>query len=403
VVVSPCVGQVAASGLADRIGSCRGQGIGCAMRMLVWYWGRRGGGPRYTLELVRALAARPDVDLTVSLSSGNELLDDFSTIDCRRHGVETYTDGRSFIGASMRLPLIRRDFRNFIRTTKPDVVVSVMPHPWSWYLAQAVPAAGSRLISIIHDAYTHPGDLNPLLSWRIGRELSVADRVVALSHHVRQQLVTGYRYPANRIAVIPLGPFAYCGENETPRLFPRDRPFRFLFFGRVLAYKGIRLLLDAYRTLAAQRQDVELCIAGDGDFGPYRALLDDLPRVTVINRWIEEQEIPRLLSQSDALVASYTEASQSAAIVTAYGSGMPVVVTPVGGLVEQVVPGETGLVAAETSSAAVAQAMSAMLDPSLYDRCAAGARLAASAGAGWSVTAEHLVAHCRLLPIAPPC
>ena len=73
MVVSPCVGQVAASGLADRIGSCRGQGIGCAMRMLVWYWGRRGGGPRYTLELVRALAARPDVDLTVSLSSGNEL------------------------------------------------------------------------------------------------------------------------------------------------------------------------------------------------------------------------------------------------------------------------------------------------------------------------------------------
>jgi glycosyltransferase involved in cell wall biosynthesis len=375
------------------------------MRMLVWYWGRRGGGPRYSLELLRALAVRPDVDLTVSLSSGNELLGEFSTIDCRRHEVETYSDGRSFIGASLRLPLIRRDFRNFIRATTPDVVVSVMPHPWSWYLAQAVPAAGSRLISIIHDAYMHPGELNPFWSWRIGRELSAAAGVVALSRHVEQQLVRGYGYPADRIAVIPLGPFAYRGERETPRLFPRDRPFRFLFFGRVLAYKGIRVLLDAYRALAAQRQDVELCIAGAGDFGPYRALLGELPRVTVINRWIEEREIPRLLAQSDALVASYTEASQSAAIVTAYGSGMPVVVTPVGGLVEQVVAGETGLIAAETSGAAVAQAMSAMLDPGLYERCAAGARLAASAGSDWSLTAEHLVTHCRRLqpPIAPDC
>jgi glycosyltransferase involved in cell wall biosynthesis len=369
------------------------------MRMLVWYWGRRGGGPRYTLELLRALAERPDVELTVSLSSGNEALGDFSTVDCALHVVETYSDVRSFVGASVRLPAIRREFRNFIRTAQPDVVVSIMPHPWSWYLAQAVPQAGSRLVSIIHDAYMHPGELNPLWSWRIGRELAAADGVVALSRHVQQQLVTGYRYPEKRVAVIPLGPFAYADEIEAPRLYPRHRPFRFLFFGRVLAYKGIRLLLDAFRALAEQRDDVELCIAGGGDLAPYRSLLVGLPRVTVINRWIEEREIPRLLSESDALVASYTEASQSAAVATAYGSGMPVVVTPVGGLIEQVVPGETGLVALETSGVAVARAMSEMLDPRLYERCAAGARLAASEGAGWRLTAENLVEHCRQLPL----
>src|SRR5580658_813773 len=374
------------------------------MRMLVWYWGRRGGGPRYTLELLRALAERSDIELTVSLSSANETLDDFSAFGCRRHLVETYSDIRSFLGASVRLPSIRRDFCSFISTARPDVVVSVMPHPWSWYLARAVPDAGSRLVSIIHDAYMHPGEVNPLWNWRIRRELTAADGVVALSRHVQQQLVTGYRYPASRIAVIPLAPFAYRCEIEAPRLFPRDRPFRFLFFGRVLAYKGIRLLLDAYRALAAQRQDVELCIAGGGDLGPYRALIEGLPRVTVINRWIEEREIPRLLSHSDALVASYTEASQSAAVATAYGSGMPVVVTPVGGLVEQVVPGETGLVAAETSGVAVARAMSAILDPCLYERCAAGARQAAFDGAGWRLTAELLVEHCRRLPpVAAAC
>jgi glycosyltransferase involved in cell wall biosynthesis len=366
--------------------------------MLVWYWGRRGGGPRYTIELLRALAHRSDVDVSVSLSSGNEALPEFAQLGCRSHLVETYADLPSFIGASMRLPAIRRDFRDFISAVRPDVVVSVMPHPWSWYLAQAVPCAGSRLISIIHDAYMHPGELNPLWSWRIGRELRAAAGVVALSNHVRQQLVSGYRYPESRIAVIPLGPFAYADEIDAPRVFPHGRPFRFLFFGRVLAYKGIRLLLDAFRALADQRDDVELCIAGGGDLGPYRAVLDRLPRVTVINRWIEECEIPMLLAQADALVASYTEASQSAAVATAYGSGMPVVVTPVGGLVEQVVPGETGLVAQAASGAAVAHAMSALLEPGLYERCAAGARRAAFDGAGWRRTADNLLAHCQGLP-----
>lgn len=370
--------------------------------MLVWYWGRRGGGPRYTLELMRALCERRDLALTVSLSRGNEAFAEFAGLDCTRHEVDTYSDIPSFIGASLRLPSIRREFRNFVAAAKADIVVSVMPHAWSWYLAQAVPEAGSRLVSIIHDAYMHPGEPNPLWSWRIRRELASTAGAVALSQHVRRQLVGGYRYPQDRVAVVPLGPFAYAEETERPRRFPHGRPFRFLFFGRVLAYKGIRLLLDAFRAIAAQREDVELCIAGGGDLGPYRSLLHDLPRVTVINRWIEEQEIPYLLSQSDALVASYTEASQSAAVATAYGSGMPVVVTPVGGLIEQVVPGETGLVAAEASGVAVARAMSAMLDPGLYERCAAGARQAATDGAGWHAAAETLVAHCRaLLPITP--
>ncbi|MEA2757300.1 MAG: hypothetical protein QOJ54_3589 [Aliidongia sp.] len=373
------------------------------MKMLVWYWGRRGGGPRYALELMRALAARPDIELSISLSSGNETLNELAALECRRHIVETYADVGSFIAASLRLPSIRRDFRNFIRSTGPDVVVSVMPHPWSWYLAPAVSQAGSPLVSIIHDAYMHPGEINPFWNWRIGRELAVADRVVALSRHVERQLVTGYRYPQSRVAVIPLGPFAYRAGAAVPRLFPRDRPFRFLFFGRVLAYKGIRLLLDAYRAVTAEYPDIELCIAGGGDFAPYRPLLADLPRITLINRWIEESEIALLLSQADALVASYTEASQSAAVATAYGSGMPVVVTPVGGLVEQVVAGETGLVAAEISGAAVARAMAAMLDPDLYERCAAGARQAASDGAGWRLTAEQLVAHCRPPPVATAC
>ncbi len=364
------------------------------MRILVWYWGRRGGGPRYALELLRALTERTDVDLAVSLSSGNEALEEFEALACALDVVETYSGVTSFVTASLQLPLIRHRFQAAIARSGADAVVSIMPHPWSWYLAPAVPSAGSRLISIIHDAYTHPGEANPLWKWRIGRELHAAAGVVALSQHVKRQLVEGYGYPTDRIAVMPLGPFAYA-EAGPVRRFPRGRPFRFLFFGRLMAYKGLQLLLEAFRQLAALRPDVELHIVGSGDLSAYRAQLATVPRVTVINRWIEDREIPALFAGADALVAAYTEASQSAAIATAHGSGLPVVVTPVGGLVEQVMADETGIVATSPSPGAVADAMLGLLDPGLYERCASATTSQASGTGGWRRTAGDLVEYCR--------
>ena len=38
------------------------------LRLMLWHWGRRGGGPRYTMELARVLAGRPGLELHLSLS-----------------------------------------------------------------------------------------------------------------------------------------------------------------------------------------------------------------------------------------------------------------------------------------------------------------------------------------------
>ena len=372
------------------------------LRLLVWYWGRRGGGPRYALELLRALGTRDDVEIAVSLSQGNEALAEFDGLDCRQFLVDTYEDIPSFIGASLRLPAIRHRFAEQIRQSGADVVVSIMPHPWSWYLAQAVPRAGARLISIIHDATRHPGEANPFWGWRTRRELAATSGTIVLSQHVRTQLIERYNYPPDRIGLIPLGPFAYAAPQAQARRFPQGRPFRFIFFGRLLSYKGIPLLLDAFRQIAAEREDVELHIVGNGSIAPYRAQLAGLPRVTMINRWLADHEIGDHLATADALVASYTEASQSAAIATAYGSGLPVIATPVGGLVEQVRPGVTGLVAKSVSAPAFADAMRAMLEPGLYERCAAGAWDQKSQPATWQHAADQLVDLChRLAPAGP--
>ena len=64
-----------------------------------------------------------------------------------------------------------------------------------------------------------------------------------------------------------------------------------------------------------------------------------------------------MLSRYDLVVAAHTEASQSGVIAAAFGAGLPVVTTPVGGLVEQVTHGVTGMIAASASARAIADAV----------------------------------------------
>ena len=365
------------------------------MKILLWHWGRFGGGPRYTLELARALIARSDIDVTLSLSRGNTALAEFAALSCPCDIVDTYSGVASFVAASIRLPMIRTALQTKIAECGADVVVATMPHVWSWFLAPAARNANVPLVTIIHDAHAHPGDLNPLLPWRIRRELAAADGAVALSDHVKRLLVESYHYPDERIAVLPHGPYAYDATVRLPRRFPQNRPFRFLFFGRLLAYKGLTLLIEAFQLLAAGRGDVELLIVGNGDLGPYRESLASSARIEVINRWIDDDEIPGFFADADALVAPYTESSQSAAVATAFGCGLPAIVTPIGGLAEQVEQGATGIIATEPTAASVAAAMEAILDAPLYERYADAVHARYIAVDPWRDTAAALVAYCR--------
>ena len=59
--------------------------------------------------------------------------------------------------------------------------------------------------------------------------------------------------------------------------------------------------------------------------------------------------------------------SQSGVAATALGAGLPVVATPVGGLIEQIKDGQTGILAARADAPALAQAIKRLLlDPPLY-------------------------------------
>ncbi len=356
------------------------------MRILLWYWGRRGGGAQFSLGLARALAKRADVEIRLSLSAQGDLLPAFRDLGVPVQAVRTYRNLGGFAASLPRLPGVARALLDMARGT--EVVLSGMTHLWTPLVAPRLSRAGLPFVPVVHDAAPHPGDLGLAWEWRLGRELRAARAAVALSGAVASALAS--RAPALPVVRMPLvatmagtAPVTHRGEETSA--------VRFLFFGRLRTYKGLDLLRDAFAALRARHPEARLRIVGEGDVDALAPGLAALPGVTVEQRWVGEAEIPALLAAADALVLPYREASQSGVAPQALALGLPVVATPVGGLTEQVREGEGGVLAAALTPAALTDAMARLMLPGALPPLREAARRAGQAASDWDGAAAALI------------
>ncbi len=336
-------------------------------KLLLWYWGRRGGGSRYTLELARALKSRDDIELYISLSSNNELLDKFRDLDVPLHVVRTYKSKFSFLISLTRLWLVRRGFFHYIKKNGIESVLSPMPHLWSPFILSIFKKYKIFFISTIHDPKPHLGEYISYPKAMIKREINAANHVICLSESVATSLRNLYNYPRHQVSVCPHGIFSF-GQDFTANKWPEENQvFRFLFFGRIRRYKGLPLLLEAFSKLVKEGANVELTIAGNGNVEPFSQLMKT-PGIKAQIRWIDESEIPVFYGNCHAVVLPYIAASQSGIWGDAAAFQKPCVVTPMDGLVEQIEDGVTGVIAEEVTVKKYADSMQRIMEPGLYKK-----------------------------------
>jgi glycosyltransferase involved in cell wall biosynthesis len=355
------------------------------MRILLWYWGRRGGGAQFALCLARGLAGHPGVTTGLSLADRNSLLPEFRAIGIPLDAVPTF-DGMA--GAALglaRLPALRARLVRQARLLGADVVVSAMNHVWTPFVAGALPRAGIPFVSMVHDALPHPGDPAFAWNWRLRRELNAASGAVAFSEPVARAVAA--RRPGMPLLRLPLGAHISSPVQETSPEPVAD----FLFFGRLRAYKGLDLIRDAFGALRARHPGTTLRVVGEGDPEACAPGLAALPGVTLESRWVPDDEIPALVAAARAVVLPYREASQSGVLPIALALGVPVIATPVGGLAAQLEHGVSGLIARDVSAPALAESMAAMLDPGRRGALSAGARRAGAGLTDWNAQAGTLV------------
>ncbi len=128
-----------------------------------------------------------------------------------------------------------------------------------------------------------------------------------------------------------------------------------LFFGLIREYKGLDILLEAFRNLS---EDYQLIIAGEpyGSFDRYQKIIDIIPgkdRIFMNLKYIKDSEVSVYFSAADVAVLPYRSATQSGISSVSYHFEVPMIVTDVGGLKETIGDRGTGLVAKEGTPEAI--------------------------------------------------
>lgn len=215
------------------------------------------------------------------------------------------------------------------------------------------------------------------------------DAVIAHSEHGASRLRDELGVAPERVRVIPHGAFEHLARLPEsplpPALAPVEQPV-VLFFGLLRPYKGLEVLLEAWRGVTA---DAELWIVGMPRMAvePLRRAADE--RVRFVPRFVPDPEIPAYFRRADVVVLPYLEADQSGVLYTALAFGKAMVVSDAGGFGEV----GTGLVVPRGDPAALRSALSRLLsDAAERQRLGDEAARLASGPYSWDAVAAQTLA-----------
>lgn len=355
------------------------------------HWGRTGGGPRFLADVVDGDLADGTAPATfLSYNPDAEISPRFDALAASvpAFPVPTYN---STVGVILGLPRLLWNsvrLRRWIRDHGVQRVVCVME---SVYQSLALPLlipADVEYVACIHDGCAHPGEGNIVQAVGRRNELRRADRVVTFSQAVTDILADQVTVPISTGSHPPFDlQDAATGPRELPGgAGPSTVPVVGIF-GRLQAYKGIDVALEAMRILRGRgAPECELRIIGSG---PEERWRDTELGVEAVwdNRWIPEDEVTEVVKGIDIMLLPYTEASQSGPVTLALAHAVPCVATPVGAIPEQVAG--FGVVTEDTSPQAVADGIQALLeDPERFRGLSAGAVARVAEQPDWSDLAQ---------------
>ena len=270
-----------------------------------------------------------------------------------------------------------------IRDWEPDVLIV---RYWMSYFGQSLGYITRRMkkhckvISILDNVIPHEPHFfdEPLTKYF----LKGSTGSVTLCEAVSKDLLN--IQPDARYTVIQHPLYSHFGQ-KLPREIAEERlglehgKKNLLFFGLIRDYKGLDILLEAFRMLPGY--DWQLIIAGEpyGSFDKYQKIIDTIPeneRIRMSLKYIKDSEVTDYFSAADVAVLPYRSATQSGISSVAYHFEVPMIVTDVGGLKETIGDTGTGLVSPEISPEAICKEILRFFsNPAIRERCISNIRI----------------------------
>jgi phosphatidylinositol alpha-mannosyltransferase len=295
-------------------------------------------------------------------------------------------------------PWSRGRIRAVLRAFTPDVVHAHQPTAPSTGMWATIEAR-APVVGTFHSGATRARlyDLAAPLIRRVARRLAiriaVSERAAAFE---RSRIGGAFEIIPNGVDTIAFAAAAPADLGQGTKL---------LFVGRLDERKGFPVAVEAFRRLAASREDLRLVVAGDG---PQRSVVDRLPdgdreRVWMLGT-VPHVDLPAVAAACDLYLGPATGGeSFGVVLVEAMAAGLPVVASDIAGYDEVVRDGVDGLLVPARNPAAVATAAGRVLDDrALAERLIAAGRDRAAAF-DWSVVVERVEdVYRRALQVGPP-
>ena len=205
--------------------------------------------------------------------------------------------------------------------------------------------AGRPLVLTAHDIL--PREPRPGQRAAQRRSYGRFDAIVVHSEHGRRRLIEELGVDPARVHVIahgvlrPWRDIQQDGEDRQalPAELAGARGPVVLMFGLLRPYKGLDVLLEAWRGMAPASGAGESAGAELWIVGMPRMDLDSLPTpmpagVRLLPRFLSDAEILAVMRRASLVVLPYREIDQSGVALTALGAGVPLLLSDVGGFPE---------------------------------------------------------------------
>jgi len=310
-----------------------------------------GGAQSHVLDL--ALGMREQFEIAVA--TGEE---GFLTEACRERGIpvhliaglereiKPFEDLRG-LGALMKL----------MRRIKPDIV-----HAHTFKAGFLGRLAAKRLnVAALYTVHMWPFGRAVPLSWRIAAPLCErmavrwCDRIISVSElGVRTAAEHRICHPSKVVSILN-------GITDHPARarLDRDKGLSCVMVARFTDFKDHALLLRAFARVPG---DARLKLVGDGDTLPAaKKLAEELGIRERVEFKGSRGDVPEVLAQTDVFVLASKTETLPISILEAMRAGLPVIASDVGGVSEEVVDGETGLLVSSGSVEELSNALSRLL------------------------------------------
>lgn len=339
--------------------------------------------PRFILDYAKALNEYFDVTVLVPSAPGVKNEEVFEGVKVVRYRYFPIKNLETLCYPGAIMPRIRQKktrillvpflfvslFFNLIKYSKRvDLVHS------HWYIPQGIVQSFIKKPYIITGHGADVTALNKGVFKALKKRTSMnAKHITAVSQHLKNVILDFSGVQNEKISVISMGcdTKAFSPKYRVEDYFDQRDKKVVLFAGRLAEKKGVAYLIDAVKDL-----DVQLVIAGDG---PLKEELmkqaEPLEDKVVFLGSKTHEELRVIYASADIFVAPSITAKDGdqegfgLVIIEAMASGLPVIASESGGIVDIITHGENGLLSPEKDVKSIERNIKYLLDnPESYNK-----------------------------------